>query len=83
MTESGNLLNELTAQAILSRTPPWEHLRLRRYTSMSPKAAELLAERPGNLELPDLVSLSSAAATKIGNLHWRKRGMPPKPKSGN
>jgi hypothetical protein len=83
MTKSENLLNELSAQAILSRTPPWKHLRLRRWTSMSPKASELLADRPGNLELPDLVSLSSAAAAKIGKLHSRKRGMPPKPKSGN
>jgi hypothetical protein len=69
------------AQSILAKTPPWKSLRLPGWESMTPKAATLLADRPGNLHLPDLISLPSAVATQLGLLHSRKHGMPTDPAS--
>ncbi len=70
------------ARSILSKTYPWKHLRLPGWTSITPRAAACLANRPGNLHLPDLTVLPSPVAAQLGTLHSRKRGMPTKPKPG-
>ena len=48
---------------------------------MTPRAAACLADRPGNLHLPDLLELPSAVAAQLGSLHSQKRGMPTDPAS--